>query len=173
MCPSWYRSRLLLCCPVFVASWRVASWTGSACWILFGSIWSRNGLLLCKGQVKLCLEYSQQVISNLLVFVKHGNLTYTHYIQRCLLKNPARYWLKISLWDCSYYRLWNQRLRSFFSPAKSWLLIGLSISLKCQSCQPAALWLPPHCSSCQRTWAMQWAYTCRNASVKVLWLLNF
>lgn len=94
--PKWlsccHRSRFLLCCRMLVTSW---SEQVVAYWILPGSISGRSGILLCNGQVKLCPEYSQRVISNLFIaFLKHGSITYAYYFQTCLLKNPA--WKSLS-----------------------------------------------------------------------------
>ena len=145
-----HRSRFLLCCCMLVTSWReqIVSY-----WILLCSVSGRSGVLLCNGQVKLCPEYSQQVISNLFIaFMKHGSIIYdAYYFQTCVLKNPAEYWLKISLSDCSHYRLWNQRLSSFLRPLKSRLFMtDPSLNFfEVSCCQPAVLWLSPHGSGCQ------------------------
>ena len=144
----YHRSRFLLCCRTLVTSWREQV---VAYWVLPGSISGRSGVLLCNGQVKLCPESSQQVISNLFIaFMKHGSITYAYYFQTCLLKNPAQYWLKISLSDCSYYRLWNQRLSSFLWPLKSRFIHDWPISQFLWSIMlPACSALSPHCSGCQ------------------------
>lgn len=50
----------------------------------------RSGVLLCNGHVKLWPVYSQQVIPNLFIaFMRHGSITYTHYLQTCLLNKSC------------------------------------------------------------------------------------